>query len=377
MEATKKALLVGDCRSIHFWRWCGFCKLLGYEVDILTFTREKNKALDYSMFGQFFDRAVQVDGNKLIILLKKAVNFFKAVLLVRKKYSFVNYHYIGTLFASLAFFTRSTYMLTCWGSDIIEDYPIAKRFSRHILDRCYIKASYITMDAASVQEMLIKMQPKVDRNKTQVITWGVSLDRFSPADDTQIKQLRNKYRIPEKSLVLLSIRNVDPFYNIQQIIEWFVAKIHADNIVLLIRVSPYSIPSEVEKCKALANKHPRIIFNSDPIDYFNIAEIYRVSDIDLHYPHSDAVPVSILEGVACGNVIVGDEGIDAYKELAKIYRMHTIKLDALTEEFLIELGIKKKEYLKINTEVFKNYHDEKISVEKLRTVLQTVDKQNK
>jgi hypothetical protein len=161
---------------------------------------------------------------------------------------------------------------------------------------------------------------------------------------------------------LLSIRNVHPTYRILEIIRWFGSSIPSGKITLWIRVSPYSDPSYLEACRIAAKEYPHILFNDDPIDYFGMHEIYQVADIGLHYPISDAKPVSMLEGIACGNLIFCDPGLDAYKNLGQRYRLHLAHLSSLSEQTLIQSLCDKAEEEQFNREMLTQYDDQQINI---------------
>lgn len=360
----KKIIVSGYSNSIHFYRWCGFLHDAGYDVEIISLIKN-NPEYDYQKIYAFRDYSVSRGFLKKIKLLCRMV---QAVFVMRRSDAdCVNLHYVQFYILVLAFFINKKTILTCWGSDILIDYRNSNAIAKMLYNRTMKKAVLITCDSESVKTAILAGCPSIDPEKIKIVCWGIDTDLFVPPSKTEKNILRRKYKIPEHAIVLLSIRNVSSHYRIKNIISQF-NKITGKHVYLLVRVSPSADIDYLDECKAESSCNKNIIYCETQIDYKGIPDLFKISDTSLHFPVSDAVPVSMLEGISCGNRIVAGREISSYDELAQIYNLKRIDLDELNDAFIRKImddkagpdrdNIIQFHSLKVSVEKIKQYMDE-------------------
>jgi hypothetical protein len=360
---SRKILVSGYSNSIHFYRWCGFLKSAGFNVEILSLIKN-NTEYDYSKFDGFYD----FSGSKgFLKKLKQLVYIVKSIYVMRKSDAdFVNFHYLEDYILFIAMFINKKIVLTCWGSDILVKYKTSKGILRFLYNRAFKKAYAVTCDSESVKATIISGNPGIDPEKIKIVFWGIDTGLFNIPSAEEKNILRNEYKIPQNAMVLLSIRNVDFHYKIKDIIEQFNI-INDTDIFLVVRVSPIKSESYLKDCRKESASNKNIIFIEEEIDYKNISKLYKISDIDLHFPVSDATPVSIFEGIACGNIIAGSKDISSYKELSKNYDIKLIELNELNSDFIRKILPEK---MNSNREKLILLNSENVTIEKLKTLFE-------
>ena len=82
----------------------------------------------------------------------------------------------------------------------------------------------------------------------------------------------------------------------------------------------------------------------------------------MHFPESDSTPVSMLEGISSGNLIICNEKIDSYKKLAENYKLFLIDLNNLNKDYINKI---------INENIIKlnKLHEEKITIKNIKALI--------
>lgn len=356
----KKILMLGNANSIHFRRWYGFLKAAGVDVTVLslTFVDETNRK-DYSSKEPFYDFSIY----------NRIVRFWKVVRFLRKnRFDYINVHYFRFSNALQAFFIKQKFVYTCWGSDILINYKKAFFLKKAILNYALNKAYAITFDSASVGDLLSNSLKKI-HNRLKLIYWGVDSEYFSPIDSSEKIALREKFKLPQDAIIILSIRNLRVNYNIDKIVEWFNNSISSSKLYLYIKVPPAPDRSYLKECKKLAANNQRIVFNEDFTPYEKLNEIYRLADVNIHFPQSDATPVTMLEALSSGNSIIASSKIDAYKELASNYDIKLTTLEELTEQTILNSLYGTSDKVKHNREFLLRCHSQVQTIKSLNLLL--------
>lgn len=352
----KSVLMLGNANSIHFRRWYGFLKAAGLRVTVLSLTPvdETNKEV-YSPKEPFYDFS----------LYSRIVRFWKVILFLRKhRFDYINVHYFRFSNALQSFFCKHRFVYTCWGSDILINYKRAGFCKKIILNHALNKAYAITFDSASVGELLSNSFEKA-HNRLKLIYWGVDSNYFSPIDLSEKRALRERFKLPQDAIIILSIRNLRANYNIDKIVEWFNNSISSSNFYLYIKVPPVPDISYLQECKRVAANNQRIVFNEDFTPYEKLNEIYRLADVNIHFPESDATPVTMLEAISSGNIIIASSKIAAYKELASNYEIKLTTLDELTEHAILNSLYSKSDIAKYNRELLLGSHSQVQTIKSL------------
>ncbi len=373
----KKILVVGNSNSIHLWRWCQFLKEIGFKVDILSFFKRESNYLDYSLFGNYYDFSTSFSGwpkylKNSIFLLKVPLNLYKLIkfrsLIRNEEYCYINYHYIGDIMtAGFIYLSFGQYVLTYWGDDINIFYKDLKGLKKRFYNLVLKKSWRITYNSLPIKNLLLKDYKEIDRKKMYSIHWGVDTELFKPPSMSEKAKLRKEYDVPENSIVLLSPRSVCLNYQIKKIIVWFKENIKSDNIYLIIRVAPYSDQHYTSLCKKEAKGFRNIIFNYETLNYTDLNKFYQLADFSLHFPTGDSTAISILEGLAVGNFIVGNASLKAYQDLAKTYHLILTELEDLTEKMILQAMTHKDEMAARNRNLFiDGEHSDKRSINELK-----------
>lgn len=376
--ATKgkiKILVVGDVNTTHLWRWCCFLQKAGFTVSVLSHDAKYIKALDYTIFEHYYNYSLGRTTTGLLKNVKKLAMFLRSIFLInRNDFDFVNYHFIrkGKIISSLLINKKSVF--TCYGSDILLYFNNIQGYKKILYDRALRKTHLITYDADSVRDTILSRTSRIDPRKMRLVHWGVDTELFSPAADDGKKALRETFHLPTDAVVLLSIRSLKPNYRIKDIIEWFKKTVTSKGMLLYVRVPPYSDQDYVELCKRAAGSSKQIVFNEDDISYFSMHQLYQMADINLHFPRSDALSVSLLEAMASGNLILASSSVEAYHDLAKTYRISLIALPELSQQNIFKMLEDKEEIACSNRSKLKDTHSEAMTIANLHECFENLYK---
>ncbi len=360
-----KTLLIGYTNSIHFWRWASFLNKANIKVSILSFV--KNTIKFKRMHENYIDYSIP--GKGIIKILKILINIFKCISFINNSnFDLINFSYFELYSAFIMLLVKKRIMITCWGSDILLNYKNACGIKKIILNMALKKAEIITCDSNSIKNLIIKKNNKINKEKIHLIYWGIDTKLFSIPNIKEKNQLREKYDIPKKAIVLLSIRNLTKQYNILKIIKSFKNNIADKNIFLLIKLTKESNKNYLIKCIKQAGNNKNIIFINKIIDHSKINEIYKLSDISLHFPESDSTPVSMLEGISSGNIIICSNCVDSYKKLSDYYNINLLNINYLNNKIIYKIIKNKNNIILENKNILKKIHSEEKTIKDIKSL---------
>jgi glycosyltransferase involved in cell wall biosynthesis len=192
------------------------------------------------------------------------------------------------------------YAITVWGSDV----TISLRRSRRtaLYGRIALRsADLVTGDSASLVEDVIAAGAR--RDKTRLIQFGVDTRRFTPGPDPVA--LRERLGLKGRR-VLLSPRAITPLYRHGVAVE-ALAQLPADVVLLMARylVDKTEMAALLARAQALGVAE-RVRF-VDGIDHAEMPDFYRLADVMVSIPMSDATPVTLLEALSCGRPVVATD----------------------------------------------------------------------
>jgi len=202
-------------------------------------------------------------------------------------------------------------LLTCWcgvervilrtaGSDIsyFSRLPILGRFVCRMIRRA---DSIIT--ESQYEEDYLRQELGV-RNPIGVIPIGTDITLFRPS----LQSNRAKYELGADSVVVVSNRYLEGFYNGFSVIEAFVQARKLCSNLELLYVSPYPTTETVrERLNAIRADGDGIHIVEGPIPPEEMARALYCGDIWASFSSVDGIPNSLLEAMSCGLVpIVGD-----------------------------------------------------------------------
>jgi glycosyltransferase involved in cell wall biosynthesis len=307
------------------------------------------KEFDYHCLADLSPQGIPATGK-----LRPILNALRAIrgALLASRFSIVHVHSLDIYQAFICLGARRKLIVSCMGSDILELYDKSNGLLRMLFDRVLRRADAITCDASSVLKALVAAG--VDEGKIRIIMWGVDTEEFLFLPQPEKDAIRRRFGLSIDALVFLSIRSLHPLYRIKELIEQYKRTVTRRDMILFIHVSPYSDPNYVAECRGAAASATNIIFNEHPVAPERLVQIYNAADASLHFPITDAAPVSMLESIACGNVIICDEGIAAYRELAQTYSIKMTQLTEINEDMLGRAASVSRERAMSNRELLIN-----------------------
>ena len=177
-----------------------------------------------------------------------------------------------------------------WGSDVLRANR-AQRIANRIALRRSVLAVGDSQGLCDAMEAL-GAAPSMIAN----ITWGVDIDRFSPATDRAA--VRSQLGLPEGPLVL-SPRSLLPVYNPDVVLKAF--GLVADRVpdAQFVMLSLYDGAHDLGPLP-----HPDRMHIVGHVPYERMPDYLRAAEVSVSIPSSDGSPRSVWEAMACGSAVV-------------------------------------------------------------------------
>jgi glycosyltransferase involved in cell wall biosynthesis len=364
----KRVLLFGDHRSPHVHKWAAFLEDAGAAVDVVGYG--ESKSLDSYSYPSLIDRKA-MDRGALSALANLGADL---ALLFSRRYDAACFHFLTRKYALYILFSPIPTVLTCWGSDIFVDLPKAKGLDRHIRLRALREASRITCDSEALREAISEACPEAAA-RTEIVYWGVDTSHFRP--DPEDGTIRKELGIPEGATVLLSNRLASPHYRGKEIVEQFVRSVRDEGSYLVVRLQPNCSRDYAEDCRRAAASCERIRFLERPIADSELPSVYRCADFALHFPRTDATPVSMLEALACGCDILCSDELASYALLEDELKLVRLPLAALDDEALRQAAVGRRERAQRNIAAIEATYSRAATVSRLRTIADSLSRGRK
>lgn len=209
-----KLFFIAGADSIHSKKWIQYFIRRGHEVHWVSF-----QPFEEDMEGRVFSYVPQGSIFSRLLQTRRIVQ--------RVKPDILHAHYAGLngLIGALCGF--HPFILTAWGSDVL----ISGRswWKRPLIRHALRTADLMTCDAVHMKKAIMKFGVPAD--KIHLIYFGIDTKRFCPgAKDVQ---LANQLGIENRQMVI-SMRNLEPVYDIQTIIRAipFVIRRYPDTMFL-------------------------------------------------------------------------------------------------------------------------------------------------
>lgn len=285
-----KLCFLASSDAAHSHRWIRFFADKGHEIHWISMrpfgavTLPNTKFYDLSSaYGKFASLGVAA---------------FKIRRIIREiDPEIVHAHYAGSYGVLGALSQFQPFVLTAWGSDILfaGHAPAKGMLVRWVLR----KAARITCDAHHMVEAMHALG--ADKKKIELVFFGVEVDRFCPgSQDDEVRSIWGVQTEP----VVISLRNLEPVYSIETLIEAVPRVIEE---VPKVRIVIAGSGSRESALKALAHRldiEANVIFsgryaNSD------LPKMLRSADAYVSTSLSDAgIAASTAEAMACGLPVV-------------------------------------------------------------------------
>ena len=196
-------------------------------------------------------------------------------------------------------------VLTAWGADILVQ-PKQSRLVRSAVRRSLNQADLITTDAKDLSDATCQLLGRSAR--IVEIQWGVEVSRYRTEPLPQVRQRLN----PLGDSLILSMRRMIPYFNIDRIIKAFAA-VHAE--IPNTRLICFASGPERPHCERLAQdlRLGDSICFLDWVSEEELIDWLSVCDLFVSIPDVDSTPHSLLMAFAAGlPVMVSD--LPAYRE---------------------------------------------------------------
>lgn len=287
-----KICFLAGANSVHSYRWVKYFAEKGHDVHWISlvssdFTEIRNVTL-YEMGGGPVPKALNV-----LYFTVKTWGLIRNI-----KPDILHSHYAGSygLIGALSGF--HPFVLTAWGSDILfaGKSKIKGPFVKYVLSN----ADLITCDAYHMVEAMINLGAK--REKIQLIYFGIDINKFRPGEKND--ELKNRFNIPKNSPVTISLRNLEPEYDVGSLIYAIPQVIkEVPNAAFVIA----GTGSQEGYLKTLAeslgiSKNIRFIgkYSNDDLPHYLLgADIYVSTSL-----YDAGIAASTAEAMACGLPVV-------------------------------------------------------------------------
>jgi glycosyltransferase involved in cell wall biosynthesis len=161
--------------------------------------------------------------------------------------------------------------------------------------------------------------------------------------------------------VILSMRNINPIYNPEAIIEAFGILVRRNDNVVLVQKYYKSTNKRLKELQELVEKKglTKKVFWIGELEYEDLPWLYNVANVVVSVPSSDGTPMTLLEAMACGvTPIVSElpsvlEWVKHDENAIVVPAGDAIKLAQALERILIE-NEKRQQISKINIKVVKD-----------------------
>jgi glycosyltransferase involved in cell wall biosynthesis len=356
-ENVKKICYIGDA-VIHTLRWVKYFADSGHEVHLISAaplqSGDPGKAKLHVLKG-FSRRLTAI--STVINLALGAVQVRHLIKIIKPDILHAHYVADNGLLGMMSGF--HPLVLSAWGSDILIDpkrFFLLKTLIKHTLR----EADLITTDGENtIREML---QLGADSQRIHLIYHGVDTQQFKPAQKNG--DLLKKLEI-YGSPVIISIRNLNPVYNVETVVKsipYVIKQFPEATFIIAGDGVQKNYLSDMATALGVS-KHTRFI-GKIPHDelphYLSLADIYVSTSLS-----DGGLSVSLAEAMACGLAPVVTDVGDNQKwiENGKSGFVVPIRNPELVAEKVILL-LKNDDIRKRSGEINRRLVEEKASYEK-------------
>lgn len=289
---------IADPNSIHTRRWLGFFAQRGHRVHLLVpDTNKLEPGLDPRITVHFYRAWPRTHIRGLGSFLTKLA---LKRLLRGIKPDVLHGHYLSWFGWSAWLSGFHPLVITVWGSDVFvgpRESPMHRRWGRRTLS----SADMVTAVSEDLARAAVELgaRPEV----TRIVQFGFDPAVFSPGPAPEA--LRDAYDLAGHRVVL-SPRGLTPLYR-HEIAVAALALLPEDVVLLLVKLQ--ARPEYLEQLEAAIRERgvgSRIRW-VPPIAHDQMADHYRLADVVVSLPATDAFPVTALEAMGCGIPIVMGE----------------------------------------------------------------------
>jgi len=296
---------IGPAASIPLPRWVGWFAARGHETTVLTV--EPAREVTFQQID------LQCGLPRKLDRLLSALRIGTAVRQIRP--DVVHIHYARGLAWGLALKPYHPYVVTPWGSDILEEQGAFRDWGARVLTlRLFRQADLVTAHSAYMEACVRAMLPL--GSPVERVGWGVNLHLFRVGLD--VAPLRHRWELGEKTRVVFSPRLAQPFYRHDRVVRVLPEVLAKVPDVCLVISQLCADPAYVDRLRHLSSQlgvadHVRFV---GAIPYIEMPFWLNLAEVVVMVPPSDGMPSTLLEAMACGAFPVLS-GLPQYGDLIK------------------------------------------------------------
>lgn len=315
-------------------------------IYFLSYEISKDDEFELYIFQPTFDDFIKssIINNVKIVPIKLKKNFIVKVIEYLNKFS-------GIIFLGFAigFLNKARYCLFYkeignfilnYNIDLVHQHDfISNIFTTKYLSRKGIKCiltnhtgEYLFFKRSFVGKLILKylishyvaiigpskeLTPSECTIRTITIYNGVDLNRFFPPTEKEREEMRKSINIKDDDFVIFCPRRWAPTKGIEFLVKSMVDYKYPIDFIFAFAGSDYKdYPKYVSKINELLNNSKNRFIKLGNLSIENMVNIYRISDVVIIPSLMEAVSLAMLEGMACGCVIVATN-IGGLKEVIK------------------------------------------------------------
>ncbi|MBW2974844.1 glycosyltransferase [Candidatus Woesearchaeota archaeon] len=220
----------------------------------------------------------------------------------------VHIHDFQLLFA-YKYVPRGTPLILTWHIPFINNMSrnLSKFLVKHLSE--YDKVVFSSQDYIDAA-----VKAGLDKGKTELV-YPIANTNLFKVLDVDKESLKKKYKIPKSSKVILCIQRVDPKSGHEQLIRALPDILKKVPNAKLVFVGGKSMSNKLSKDREVLIKKvnqlvkklklgKNVIFTGN-INYNLLPEVYNIADVVALCSQNEGFGLSVTEGMACGNPIVG------------------------------------------------------------------------
>jgi glycosyltransferase involved in cell wall biosynthesis len=298
MPASDRPLsiaFIADPNSVHVRRWVDQFARRGNKITLLV-PRDQTVRLDYPPEVSIERYRPHTDWRPSQVgLIGTGLSVRRIVKRIQPDIVHVHHLTVNGFRAWMSGF--HPYVITVWGNDVLID-PRRSLRSRVLARLVLRSADLVTGISRHVVDAAI--ESGAHRERTRVVHFGIDVDRFSPGPEPA--GLRERLGLVGRR-VIFSPRLIERLYRHDVIVD-ALARLPEDVSLLMTKYA--ATPSEVdavERRVADLGLAARVVFVPG-IPHSEMPDYYRLADVVVSVPESDAGPVTLVEALGVGRPVV-------------------------------------------------------------------------
>ncbi len=300
---------LGMASSIHVQRWVNYFAEKGWDVELITFQSTIAETLNPKI-----KLHVVKPGNIPIIRFFKAKSgIIKHLKMIQP--DIIHAHSIPAFGIYAGLYAKKggnePIIVNAWGFYHINTHRGMKRK----LDKlCLERAKIVAGTSWQMRDALVESFG-IPKEKFVMFSWGIDTKIFFADYKEEINKTRIQMNIEDDASVIISPRNMSPYYRIQNILKAAskVIEKHPKTIFIFLRgFGSEEFENEMKQEAKNLKIEGNVRFISRLLSPREMAIYLTLSDIMISNSKTDQMSSVILEGMACGTIPVLSD-IEIYK----------------------------------------------------------------